>query len=51
MWGLLKLLEEGRIENLSPDDIRDLQKSGASTILQLSARLSVLSSKLVITRE
>ncbi len=46
MEGLLKFLDSGVLENLTPEDWVTLRKSG-STVLRLSSHLSTLSAKLV----
>lgn len=48
--GLLTLLEEGAFENLSEDDLAELEQS-ADTILKVSARLSALGSRLVTSSQ
>lgn len=50
MEGLLNLLEENSFEKLSDGDLADFLKS-ADTVLRLSARLSALSSWLIMSKQ
>lgn len=45
--GVLTLLDEGLFEELSPGELENLKNTHSNTILQLSAYLSALSSKLI----
>lgn len=46
--GVLALIDEGLFEGLSESELEMLKQSDGGTILQLSARLTVLSSKLMV---
>lgn len=50
MEGLLALLEENSFEKISEDNLAELRQS-ADTVLNLSARLSALSSRLIMSKE
>jgi len=50
MEGLLALLEEGSFDNLSDSDLANLKQS-ANTVLRLSAHLSALSSRFIMSEQ
>lgn len=49
MSGILMLFDRGLFNDLSPSDIESIRRNGGSAILQLSANMSQLSSKLMTT--
>lgn len=49
MSGLLMLFDRGLFEELSPREMEGIKQNGGSVILQLSANMSQLSSKLITT--